>query len=324
MSTLVIRLFAETEIGSATDWKVAMPHFWSALYDGDVALSIGMDDSRVSGQLQTDAQAGVTEKYADILRTIIAYSAIDEGPDAARPFGDTGIRALYSDMNDLGAAITAATQAGVVKSVAWDFKGEIVQAATHFAGQLALNKVLKDTKPEALDGVLSFANNSADDPVILNLSSMHWDDVLGVTTHKLDDLRAAIIPSILTAKGVGSEVNEVTASVWGDVTYNIFDRLVFANYQNGSTVIPEPTPDITHGTLFIGGASNDLVYGSSSNELFVGSTGFDTFFASAGNDILIGGLGLIGIRRITAGRRSQFRWRLTVIRTSSLRCARIC
>ncbi|MEZ5815416.1 MAG: hypothetical protein R3E13_11965 [Alphaproteobacteria bacterium] len=85
-ASLVIRMFANEpgQMGN-TDWKVAAQYFWPVMYRSGFAASIGFEDpdpdSVIRGELQGQ------NKYADILRAVIAYSAIDEGE---RPFGDTG------------------------------------------------------------------------------------------------------------------------------------------------------------------------------------------------------------------------------------------
>lgn len=91
-SLLVIRTFAETELGGVTDWQSAGKYFWPVLYDDAFAKSLNVGS--VDNQTRQDGD------YNGVLRDIIAYSAINEG---TRVFGDTGIRAFYNDANDLGA-----------------------------------------------------------------------------------------------------------------------------------------------------------------------------------------------------------------------------
>jgi hypothetical protein len=81
MASLIIRLFAEENEITGSEWQESAPYFWGTLYDGEFAQSIGMDDpAKVGGRLLEEAENNnETGKYADILRQAIAYSAIDEG-----------------------------------------------------------------------------------------------------------------------------------------------------------------------------------------------------------------------------------------------------
>ena len=143
-SLLVTRMFFSSEdfllvvptVVVMLDWDAASPYFWPVLYDDDFAGKIGFknssDDSVISGELQEQG------KYSDILRGAIAYSAIEyaEKEDyetgdiivtSATVFGDTGIRALYDDANDLGAALTAAGDDSAIEIYATDISKVFVQ-----------------------------------------------------------------------------------------------------------------------------------------------------------------------------------------------------
>lgn len=135
MAALVIHMFAETELAGQTSWHAASPYFWPILFQNDFARSVGEN-------------AG-----ASVLTTKIAYSAIDNGTTI---FGDTAIRALYNDANDLGEALQAAQASPYITAYA----SEISQVFVHYAGLLALHKRtwndLYDTNFFANYGVLSW------------------------------------------------------------------------------------------------------------------------------------------------------------------------
>ncbi|PZO81754.1 MAG: hypothetical protein DI626_10535, partial [Micavibrio aeruginosavorus] len=121
-STLVMAIYAQDLTNQS--WNYAAKHMWPVLYNDGFAQSIGMNDARVDGVSQNIGE------YSDILRTILAYSAIDEGE---RPFGDTAIRALYDDANDLGAVLNSPyTSKNLV-----DAADDISKAFVQYAGQLA-------------------------------------------------------------------------------------------------------------------------------------------------------------------------------------------
>ena len=93
MATHVISLFATAGEVESTDWQTAAQFFWPVMYDNNFAATSGMTSPLVSGVMQSNSD------HSGILRTLIAYSAINEGDE--RPFGDTAIRALYNDADDL-------------------------------------------------------------------------------------------------------------------------------------------------------------------------------------------------------------------------------
>ena len=43
VSALIVHMFSITEIGGATDWEAASPHFWPVMFDETFATNIGMD-----------------------------------------------------------------------------------------------------------------------------------------------------------------------------------------------------------------------------------------------------------------------------------------
>lgn len=135
MASLIIHMYAETEIPTQTDWHAASPYFWPVLYDNIFALSIGADD-------------------AELLRAKLAYSAIDAG---TLIFGDTGIHALYDDANDFGKALSNARSSNAIETYATDITKVFVQ----FSGLLALNELEESNSYITLtqnvtDGALNF------------------------------------------------------------------------------------------------------------------------------------------------------------------------
>lgn len=77
MSSLVIRMFASEQPdaeGYGLNWDTSAKYFWPLMYDDAFAQEIGI----ASGLSGTDVIDG---NYAGVLRTIIAYSAVDNGAD---------------------------------------------------------------------------------------------------------------------------------------------------------------------------------------------------------------------------------------------------
>jgi len=168
-STLVLLEYADDPsagTGVGTAWQAASQYFWPVLYDGTFAGNIGM--SAVPGRYNTDPQDG-SHDYATILRTVLAYSAINDG---TRPFGDTGIVSLYHDADILG-AVAGAT--GVSQTIVADAP-DISKAFVEFAGELALHQILQSAHPGIIGGVLGF---NGDGTLTVNFDPALWQTAGG-------------------------------------------------------------------------------------------------------------------------------------------------
>jgi Ca2+-binding RTX toxin-like protein len=292
MATMVIRQYADTEIGGVTDWRNAAKYFWPVMYDGNFARDIV--SSSVAGKLLDDALKDPTGKisnYSDILRNIIAYSAIDEGatvdaagnPTNARPFGDTGIRAFYNDANDLGKAVAVLGGSSVLTAKA----GDISKAFIQFAGQLALNKVALTTAlTPVLDGVLTYTNVTNNHSLSVDFTSPVWARSGPAAIYPAYTLVNSLIGSALTVP----ETRAVMKTLWGDDTSAAFDRVVFAVRDSG-TLIVSGTPAAGKAFLLVGGNGADTLYGTEGRDLFLGTGGNDRLYGQGGNDIFTSGLG---------------------------------
>ena len=279
MAALVIAMYGLAEVPS-TDWHYAAGFLWPTLFDGQFAAQVGMHT--VPGQLSEDASApgGDVGKYAQILRQLIAYSAIDEGE---RVFGDTAIRALYNDANDLGAALSFEGVSQALSVHAVDISKVLVQ----FAGQRALARIEHDEGPgtilaNARDGVL-FLNDVGDGRnLTVNLNHALWSP-----------LAAGIIPqsylvkNILAQTGIESNIRAVMGDVWGDNAVGAFDRVVFA-LDGGDIAVSGSGFDNPLATLIVGSHESNHITGSEHDDLILGYGGQNVFYASAGRDIIVG------------------------------------
>ena len=270
-STLVIRKFADTEIGGATQWREAAKHFWPVLYNDTFAFSVGMNDPGLAGTLQTGGQ------YADILRMIIAYSAIDNGADStnARPFGDTGIHALYDDANNLGSALTLAGTSSTIEIHA----GVISRAFANFSGQLALHKVLQSTVADATNGILTYSQLINNNTLAVNLSDNYWGLKTGTPLHTADSARFELVTAVLQDQSVSGGTLSIAETLWGNGTYNAFNRVVFAVNQSGTTIIAD---DGAHADPL----KASIFLGSNGSETIEDGTGRDLILAAGGDDVI--------------------------------------
>lgn len=174
VATLVIRMFAGTtpaeEAAFGQAWKIAAPDFWPVMYDNQFSQSIGVGIADGGRYIAENGPHG----YDKTMRTYIAYSAIDNGENsvAARPYGDTGIRALYNDANDLGVAMGVASKGAAVLR----YTEQLSKVFIEFAAKLAMYKVLQTdayaTENNVLQGVLSLtAGNTG---ISADFSTAKW------------------------------------------------------------------------------------------------------------------------------------------------------
>lgn len=274
MSTLVIRLFAEEAEITNDDWEDSAKYLWPTMYSDGFAESVGMDDESLSGGLQND------NHFADIMRTILAYSAINEG---TRVFGDTGIRSYYDDANDLGNAIDISGSNSVIDSYA-ESVGKIL---IHFAAQLALHKVLQASSAEAVDGVLTVEDTTNHHTLSVNMSDEYWDDVLGTSSHNIDNARDRFADDFRSLAKISTLV---------DINP---ERIVLALQGNETTTL-EADADIDQ-TIFIGTRDADIVIDDSGDSIIFGHAGNDVIFGGTGADIIFGGLGYDSFMGSTKG-----------------------
>lgn len=273
MNTLVMVMFGKDSV-TAQDWTRAEKYFIPSLYDNDVGLKAGAD--KVTGTMLAD------KNYSGIMRETIAYSAIDEGSHdiKARPFGDTGIRALFNDANELGKVLASTN----VSLVAKDFAGSISDIFVQFAGKLAIDKVLQVSSPTAVDGVLTlYAGGGHLD---INFGNKLWG-----TTSNIEG-RSELFTTLFTG-AYSTEVKNVDSSMqklWGTSSKDIFEHVTIATKDSGSTTgTLLGTPATGKANLFMGGGGADSVTGSSGKDLILGNFGIDSLSGGGGKDILLGG-----------------------------------
>lgn len=302
-ASLVIRQFAdETEIADDyTSWKNAAEFFWPVLYEDAFAGSIDFQDpdaqSLIRGELQTQG------KYADILRMAIAYSAIDEGPDntSARPFGDTAIRALYNDANDLGAALQVTNASPNIAA----FGKEISKVFVQYAAELALGQNLQSANSvDETQGVLVYTNQVNNHTLSVDLTDITWTPVHNAVEPSAQDLSSVLVTSlvlpILNETGQSPAIQAAMAEMTGNPNIAAIERVIFNVNNGGITNLSEPASSAEKAVLFVGGAGDDtvnvseenyLIWGGAGNDTLNGSAQSDTLFGGSGNNIIDGGAG---------------------------------
>lgn len=292
MTSMVIRLFADYGTNAdgsliASYWDSAAEYFWPILYDNSFAQSIGMNDVSLSGEARTKGE------FDGILRTIIAYSAIEHIEEnnvviSQSVFGDTAIRAFYDDANDLGATISSNTtksgNGGIVQTYATDISKAFIQ----FAGLLALNKIISadefiDANTSATDGVVTFDGLS----LTVNFSDELWTAAGGGTLPAMV-ARDEMVNHFFASSGIEAQIRSGMLSVWGDNTANVIEKVIFLLDGQGNTIIPDHNDAADKGVMVIGSAQGDAVTGSNDNDLVFGGEGQDVIRTAGGSDILYG------------------------------------
>lgn len=289
MATLVIRMFFADQDFTPTPgaWDAAAKYFWPVLYWPKAYESYvkGMwgDFSSTPGTLLTEG------KLTDIVRMAIAYSAIDEGTNDtnARPFGDTGIRALYNDANDLGRALSLA---GASKTLAAN-ADSVARVFVEYAGDLALNKVLKSNFGAALSGVLTYADTANNHTLTVDFKDSTWKMGAATLTPAYTRTNLWWLFSDLADNSSTSYLRKIyDTTLWGNSLQNIAEKVVYATLDSSTTVLSQ-APTAGKALAFIGGSGADTVTGSAGYDYIWGGDGNDILKYSAGPDYYSGSNG---------------------------------
>lgn len=277
-----------------TDWRAAAPYILSAILDDEVGTALGRIRN-VTGSFNSGSQ----------LATIIAYSAIDEG---TRPFGDTGIRALFDDASDLGRALNGAAPDSLL--TASDQVGRLI---AEYAGLLASEKVLADGNATAKDGILSYSVDarSGSETLQIDLRDATWTVGENGGLHIIET-RDDVVSAFLNSGAIGiSLVGRITdwytrnvTSSTGSFVHDI-DRIAIAISADTRLAVAPGTGvllsvlndgssrlNASIGTDFvIGGSGSDTINGGDGQDILIGGDGNDTLNGGATPDFIWGGAG---------------------------------
>lgn len=267
IDTLIIVMFGKDSV-AGQDWTKTEKYFIPALYDNNIAINSGADT--VIGTMLAE------NDYAGIMRTALAYSAIDNGTSdtTARPFGDTGIRALFNDANEWGKVLAANPAPSLIN----DLAGSVSNIFTQFAGKLAIDKVLQSNSPTAVDGVLKLSGNGLD----IDFGNKLWGTTSSIAG------RTELFTAIFTGGHAADtkNVDSTMQALWGSSSKGIFEDVILAT---GSSVSFTDTPATGKANLFVGSLGPDSITASSGKDLLLGNFGIDSLSGGAGKDILAGG-----------------------------------
>ena len=297
MPLFILSRYAEIEHslnGLSDNWHNVGRELFDSLFNNLVAGSAGAGN--ISGVF------GLSQK----MRNAIAYSAIDEGTNDtnARPFGDTGIRALFNDANELGKALALVNASTTLKDAA----GAVSDIFVQFAGQLAMGKVLQTdasaVSNKVLDGVLTLSPDS--NTLKVNFGSALWNvgkataqatDVVEGRTKLLDVLTDKNTIFFTDNQGISHNqiipVKDIITGMnwlWADEFGKKIDSVTFPTREVALTsTIANRATTSTNVSLFIAAGKNDAITGAKDNDFIYGGKGVDVLRGGAGDDLLAGG-----------------------------------
>lgn len=283
---LVTLLFGEEEVSpTTTDWKAFRPYFLPNLFNDTIGHEVVNGEEGVTGE---DLNHG---NFSSIMRTAIAYSAIDEGE---RPFGDAGIRALFNDANDAGKALGSDNVSATMLAAA----PHLGMTAVHFAGQIAVGKLMLSDKPLVEEGVLGLSDDAQ------TLAADFSDDLWklgngnGAPTENIQgkaEIKQLLLPKIgwLVVEDLAPIiVRSGMQWLWNDDSQEAFDRYVIPTVEGPlTTTIKDRTSESEKATFFVGGEYEDSVTGTKDDDFLAGGLGGDTLDGAGGDDFVYGGDG---------------------------------
>jgi hypothetical protein len=286
-SLLVIRMYAE-QASIGTDWLAASQYVLPRLFEDRLALPLGLIGSDETG----------TDSASAKMRTKIAYSAIDDGTFV---FGNSGIRALYDDANELGRIITAGDTAeclkdpGVLRAI-----GDII---AEYAGLLANNKDIVQGSTQGNTGHEKGAlyYDQTNNRLIGDFTRDLWRVTDGPKSGDQADIRGKKTLTDAASQFGGATPASIDTAVdrlWGGKTDNIVklvaatkDVTVTLDAVNDAQTGQGPNTLPTDGAMLVGAGDDDQIIGSRGNDLLIGGKGKDILIGGRGDDIMFGGAG---------------------------------
>ena len=274
-----------------THWHHIVTDLYDAWFNNDVGEAVlGEDGIGIAGGADP----------ASKLRYLIAYSILDEG---SLVFGNTGIRAMFDDANELGKLV----EDGNLPSVLEDSVSGVTEVIVQFAAQMGLNEVRYQDHQE-FSPEKGFLGLDEEQTVLkLDLSRELWNlggddpdkqvNIKGVQSiidsffGKLPDTEQGPVPEDR------SELLAAMALLYGTSETGIVDRIDFALGEGDLTLQLEERGENTGSynpdtvSVFTALDGNDDITGNSDNNILVGGKGDDRLIGGLGKDIIIGGLG---------------------------------
>jgi len=267
------------------DFQPLLIPLFSALFDGQLAERAGAVES------------GISDKDT-VMRDAIAYSAIDG--DVGLVFGNTGIRALFDDANELGKLVDE----GKIPMAFGDPVPALAEAIVQFAGQMALNEVNyndhQDWTPE--QGFLRL--NEEETVLTAHLAKELWN-LGGADVNREVEIKGiqTILDSFVVEEEEAEDIlSALTMSFGRNIIddHRVINRIDFDLGTGTATIKLDENEEQTAAavpyiatatSLFLARDGSDTVDGTRDNNVIVGGDGDDILYGRLGKDILLGGRG---------------------------------
>jgi Ca2+-binding RTX toxin-like protein len=290
----VLLMYALPETGNGTGHT-----FWNqsnlllnanldAWFSDDVGEAIGLKKD-VSGRVVA----------SDQMLRMIAYSIIQKdeagGGSGQILFGDTAVRALFNDADDVGRAVA---DYGSNELLSSGGAAAIAKIYTQYAGELAWRLVTHDQdfgnlKP--IDGVISYDSTSI---FTIDLTKELWSVNNSSHSGEKPDVIAGL-KDLISVVANGSSATEFSSAetlshwLWGDEFTPLVEKIGVGLGQNSiSYVAPSPQgQDEGKVAVFLSSDGSDHLVGSAHNDLIAGGAGDDIIEGGDGRDLLSGGSG---------------------------------
>jgi hypothetical protein len=282
---------------SFTDWTSVGWQMWRAYFDDKIATANGIGGVGEGGQATAESKMG----------RMIAYSALDGTEGLV--FGNTGIRALFDDANQLGKLKTD----GRMESLVDELVIRIANAFVQHAGLLAFNKVVSQEDSVAREGMVSFVDDGIKSEIIdeangllLDFSEARW--MLGAAADAPNprilgagEIVDFITRGIVNITEVANPIIKAFEALYGEAASYVIERIEFTFADTDLIRIMAEAEDDTlavgdaqgprHVWGFVSGGGDDVVFGNSTANFLGGGEGNDILKGGAGKDILAGGKG---------------------------------
>lgn len=293
MALHVALLWEKDNTASVAGWESVADPLWDAFTSDRVGRASGFSAARTDQGENPLTSAGTKLSHA------IAYSVIDEGPAAARPFGDVAIPAMFDDASDLGRAVMAASaDVALLKYFDERAYGNIADLIVRNAGLLARDRVLLEGDPMRAAGIVHYDESGGSLSVDLRPAPHDGERVNVLKSELLGDLGLE----------VGSGDRLLDALAWfrkasgaSESGYGLVDAVTFDLVGAAATAPSAFAVTAANMHLFTaikigldarpGGDRNDLILGTNQSDALYGGDGLDALFGGAGADTLVGGAG---------------------------------
>ncbi len=293
MSLLTTLLFGEEQWYQednsrvAGQWEAAAKNILPALFDQEIGLGIGRLKNGVEGGTGEADPAGQ-------MATAIAYSAINEG---TLVFGDTGIRALFDDMSNLGQTFGGGSGGGGgPRSVSGTAPTSLVDAAddvgrviVEFAGLLAVNHVTQANLGTATAGILEYHDITVSNAATLTIDfrPATWDAV--DATHNIVT-KGDLVQGFLNDGSLDGNLFQVVSDWYGSFAGDLLDNITSISIAQSAGAALAQLSGSGLALQILSDTQNTLEF-SAESEFVVGAFSADHLTTLGGNDILIGGRG---------------------------------